>query len=192
MSIARTLVIAGFVIALATALLHVCALGARAQLHRAQMRAATVTFDLAFAKTKAAIADALAGGGDPQHLVVAMPVVANANVQQATFDDDAQNLQRNDSIDEGRFAVRVTVAGRDRYVLFRTFRAPPYAMVAGTRDVSAGLLSRDASLGDDAGTTQTTISVRYVNAKTGASFDGNAWHAESWKNESATSPTWDP
>jgi hypothetical protein len=121
----------------------------------------------------------------------------------------AMNAQENDAIAEGRLAVHITVAvnggsggsagggeifaSRDRYAIFRTIRIPPYVTLAGTRDATADAIAGGTSEGDDTGTPSlTTISVRYVNASTGAGVDANAWQSRSWNNLDTSGTTWDP
>lgn len=115
----------------------------------------------------------------------------------------AANVQENDSIDEGRFSahVRVTVAGADgtiyarrgRYAVFRTMRVAPYAQLGGTRDATGATIAAGSAEGDDGGIPDaTTANVRYVNARTGATLDGNAWATRGWSNGDAVPTGWDP
>lgn len=180
--LARSLVIVAMIVALAGALLHAAALLARARVERAHERAASLAFDASLAQTKAAIAGALARGADPRALAVTLPPGAVA----VPLVDDARDLQSNDAVDEGRYAVRIRDGTRDRYAIFRVFRTPPYAMLAGIRDGTAA-----PQTGDDAGAESTRVSVRYVDAVSGASFAGDAWDAAT-ADAAATSPPWDP
>jgi len=179
----RVLAVVALVAALAGALLHACALMARARLHRAAEHRATVAFDAELAQARAAIAAAVARGQDPRALAIALP----DGIDAVPFDDDARNLQGNDAVAEGRYEVRIRTSTRDRYALFRTFRAPPYAMLAGIRDATTG-----TATGDDAGAIPTRIEVRYVNAATGATSSGDAWTQRAIANAGAASPRWDP
>lgn len=115
----------------------------------------------------------------------------------------AANVQENDSIDEGRFSARVRVtvtaadgtiyARRDRYALFRTMRVAPYAQLDGTRDATGATIAAGFAEGDDGGIPDaTTANVRYVNAQTGATLDGNAWATRGWSNGDAVATGWDP
>jgi hypothetical protein len=115
----------------------------------------------------------------------------------------AMSLQENDAIAEGRSAVRiqvvvsgataVTLAARDRYAVYRTFRVPPYAALAGVRDVGSDGIAIGSSEGDDGGSPiATTVNVRYLNAVTGASIDANAWSTRSWSDSDARRSGWDP
>lgn len=115
----------------------------------------------------------------------------------------ATNVQENDHVNEGRVTVRVRVvvagadgtvfARRDRYALFRTLRVAPYATLVGERDAAGGTIASGAAEGDDAGIpAATTTNVRYVNARTGAQMDANAWAARGWSDSDNVSGTWDP
>jgi hypothetical protein len=115
----------------------------------------------------------------------------------------AVDEQGNDAIAEGRTSVRIrvvaagsdgtTVAMRDRYALFRVWKLAPYVALAGTRDVSTDAIANGYSEGDDAGyPAVTTVGVRYVNARTGASIDGDAWTSRGWSNSNAGATDWDP
>jgi hypothetical protein len=115
----------------------------------------------------------------------------------------ASDVQGNDAIAEGRTSVRVRVvatgsdgtslAMRDRYVVFRVWKVAPYVALAGTRDVSTDAIANGTSEGDDAGTPAvTTVGVRYVNTRTGASVEGNAWSSQGWSNSNASVTDWDP
>lgn len=115
----------------------------------------------------------------------------------------AANVQENDSVDEGRISARVHVtvsaadgtiyARRDRYAIFRTMRVAPYAQLGGTRDASDATISAGSAEGDDGGIPDaTTANVRYVNARTGATLDGNAWATRSWSNGDAVPSGWAP
>jgi hypothetical protein len=115
----------------------------------------------------------------------------------------AISLQENDAVAEGRVAVRIRVtasggtgvalAARDRYAVFRTFRVPPYAALAGIRDVGSDGIAIGSSEGDDSGAPiATTVNVRYVNATTGHGIDANAWSTRSWSDSDARGSAWDP
>lgn len=115
----------------------------------------------------------------------------------------ANDEQGNDAIAEGRTSVRIRVvatgsdgtiiAMRDRYATFRVWKVAPYVALAGTRDVSTDAIANGTSEGDDAGSPAvTTVGVRYVNARTGASVDGNAWTSQGWSNTNASATDWDP
>jgi len=115
----------------------------------------------------------------------------------------AQDLQDNDAVAEGRLSVRVTsnasgpdgmvFSSRDRYAIFRTTRTAPYASLIGTRDASGEGIATGTSEGEDAGTpARTTVDVRYVNAATGASMEGNAWRSGAWQRDDASATAWEP
>lgn len=115
----------------------------------------------------------------------------------------ANNVQGNDAIDEGRFALRIDVratgpsgtvfASRDRYAIFRTTRVAPFASLIGTRDAGGQSIAAGSSEGEDAGTPAlTTVDVRYVNAATGAKMDGNAWQTRPWASSDASGTAWEP
>jgi len=115
----------------------------------------------------------------------------------------AYDLQGNDAVDEGRISLRVTAtasgpegtafATRDRYAIYRTTRVPPYASLIGERDASAEGIATGTSEGEDAGTPSlTTVDVRYVDAGTGASIEGNAWRSGAWARDDASATAWEP
>ncbi len=115
----------------------------------------------------------------------------------------AANVQENDSVDEGRVAARIRAtaaaadgtvyARRDRYVLFRALRVAPFAAEIGARDAVSDTIAAGAAEGDDAGIPEaTTASVRYVNARSGAQMDGNAWAARGWSDTDSVAGGWDP
>jgi hypothetical protein len=229
--LARTVVIVAFVVALASALLHATALLARARVHRVAVAAVATSFDVALAMTQAQLAGAIASGGDPRNLTLAMPspkpscasvrpdgtcaltialTLASSATQTvgAAESNDctpqcASNLQGNDAVDEGRFALHISAsaagpngtvfATRDRYAIFRTTRLAPYASLIGTRDASGESIAGGTSEGEDAGAPAlTTVNVRYVDAATGASMEGNAWQSRGWANADASGTAWEP
>lgn len=135
--LARTAAVVAFVVALAIALLHACALSARARVHRVAAGAAAESFDRALASVQMQIAGEIAAGADPRSLPPAMPspapscasvrpdgtcaltvtvAIASTTTQPipaTTAGDDctatcAHNLQGNDAVAEGRLSVRVT------------------------------------------------------------------------------------
>ena len=217
--LARTVVVIAFLVALAGALIHTCALMARARAHRIAATAVAASFDAALAATQAQLATAITSGGDPRALAIALPsptpscasvradgtcaltvsAMLAATTTQPVGDDAsescapqcANDLQGNDAIDEGRFALRISASAsgptgmvfamRDRYAIFRTTRVAPYASLIGMRDASGESIAAGTSEGEDAGAPAlTTVDVRYVNAKTGASVAGNAWQSRGW------------
>ena len=229
--LARSVVVLAFVVALATALVHSCAVLARARVHRIAATAVARSFDLALARTQAQLAGAIARGADPRTAAFVptafAPSCASARadgtcaltISTATAPTTtlaiasepagaclplcANDLQGNDAIEEGRFALRISVraiggtgtsfATRDRYALFRTTRLPPYASLIGTRDASGESIVAGIGEGEDAGTPAlTTVDVRYVNAATGASMEGNAWQTRPWANADAGATAWQP
>lgn len=114
----------------------------------------------------------------------------------------ASNVQENDAVSEGRiaFAIHVAVTGaaretfavRQRNALFRTIRIPPYVALVGIRDATDEAIAAGSSAGDDAGLPATVVTVRYVNAATGASTQANAWQSRGWNDGGSTSTVWDP
>ncbi len=229
--LARAVVVIAFVGALATALLHTCALLARARVHHVAATAVAASFDAALASAQAGLAANIAAGGDPRGVGFVPPTPAPAcaspgsegacaltisvafaatTVQGVATSGGgdcvpqcARDLQGNDAVDEGRFALRIEAradgptgtvfASRDRYAIFRTMRVAPYASLIGTRDVGGESIAVDSSEGDDAGTPAlTTIDVRYVNAATGAKMEGNAWQTRSWSSSDASGTAWEP
>ena len=226
--LARTIVLVAFVIALAVALLHACALLARARVHRVAANAASTSFDRALAVVQGELASEIAAGGDPRSiafvaptpaptcasamadgtcaLTVALAVASTTTQPIGPTGDDctpacARNLQGNDAVDEGRIAVRIRASAsgrngtvfstRDRYAIFRTTRTAPYASLIGVRDASGEGVAIGTSEGEDAGTPAlTTVDVRYVDAATGASMEGNAWRSGAWSRDDAGCAYW--
>lgn len=229
--LARAIVVIAFVVALATALVHACASLARARVHRIAATAVATSFDAALAAAQAELAAELAAGGDPRAIafvpstppptcartlvdgtcvltiVVAFAATTTTAIGSvrtgACVPQCAIDLQGNDAIEEGRFALRIDArasgpsgtvfASRDRYAVFRTTRIAPYASLIGTRDAAGESIAAGSSEGEDAGTpVLTTVDVRYVNAATGAKMDGNAWQTRSWASSDAGGTAWQP
>ncbi len=132
----------------------------------------------------------------------AAPVGSAAEDATACQPQCADDLQENDAIAEGRIAITILVsvrnasgeryAVRERDALFRTFRVAPYAALVGTRDETDEAIAPGASAGDDAGTPQTVVNVRYVNANTGASTGADAWQSRGWNDGHVPTNGWDP
>ncbi len=229
--LARAVVVIAFVGALASALLHTSASLARARVHRVAATAVAASFDAALVAARAGIAANIAAGGDPRAVAFVAPTpgpscasarsdgtcaltisVAFAVTTVRGVADSggadclprcARDLQGNDAVDEGRFALRIDArvdgptgtvfASRDRYAIFRTTRVAPYASLIGMRDAGGESIAADSSEGEDAGTPAlTTVDVRYVNAATGAKMDGNAWQMRSWSSSDASGTAWEP
>jgi hypothetical protein len=115
----------------------------------------------------------------------------------------AVGMQENDAVAEGRLAERFRIrvigsdgsvlAERDRYAVFRTFRAPPYLALAGTRDAGSDAIASGTSEGDDGGVPgSTTVNVRYVNGANAAAIDANVWSSRAWSDADARASDWDP
>ena len=114
----------------------------------------------------------------------------------------ADNVQENDAISEGRIAVAMhiavtgasgeTFAVRERDAIFRTLRVAPYVALIGTRDLTDESIAAGVDAGDDSGLPATVVNVRYVNARTGAGVNANAWQSRGWNDGSAGTSSWDP
>ncbi|HUY40304.1 MAG TPA: hypothetical protein VMV82_01890 [Candidatus Dormibacteraeota bacterium] len=103
-------------------------------------------------------------------------------------------LQENDAVDEGRIVASIAttialrsgapIAARDGSVLFRTLRAPPYAVASGALDGT--LDDSESGAGDTAG----LIQVVYQDAVSGATMPANVWSGMSPAAPSASG--WSP
>ena len=129
----------------------------------------------------------------------------------------AQNVQANPYVDESRIAADVTVEVRDtsgsivaqrsETLVLRTFAAPPYVAIAGSRESAFDAATASNAAGDDGGAVpatpnpcasaalgiaaDTAVRVAYRNQTTSACSDGSAWSNASY---GATTPAggWNP
>jgi hypothetical protein len=130
----------------------------------------------------------------------------------------ASNLQANAYVNEGRLAARITVtvstasgatlAKRENDIIFRTMNAPPYIVLAGTRDASFDDIASMHALGDDGGLSpatpnpcetpeantsdDTVVRVEYRNTVSNACSDGSAWSTSSYDTQGFAVPGWPP
>ena len=128
----------------------------------------------------------------------------------------APNVQTNSYVAEGRVTALITVnvldtqgnavATRTGTIVLRTFTAPPYVAVAGSRDGTFDDVMGANSPGDDGGAPpatpnpcaasassvyDTTVRVEYRNKATNACTDGSAW-ADSSYSARSSSGGWSP
>lgn len=132
---------------------------------------------------------------------VMLQPVSGSNTAEPCEPRCAFNVQANDGIEEGRISARMvsTITGpndailarRGRYVTLRTMRAPPYAVLVGSRDATNDRFLSGSAQGDDGGAPATVVSVRYRNVQSGAESDGNAWQSSSWSSDDALAG-WSP
>jgi hypothetical protein len=227
----RTLFAVALLTAVAGTMVHATAALTAARVHRAAALAADRSLAQTLAEVQSSIQSQITAGADPRALKMGLPPLetcalrlatscalrVSATITDTTLKDVsttssslggcaplcAMSLQENDTIAEGRVAVRIRVvvrggtavalAARDRYAVFRTFRVPPYAALAGVRDVGSDGIAIGSSEGDDGGSPiATTVNVRYLNAVTGGSIDANAWSTRSWSDSDARASGWDP
>lgn len=129
----------------------------------------------------------------------------------------APNVQANGYVAESRLTAAITVtvndasgalvARRSGTVVLRTFEAPPYVAIAGSRDGAFDDIMNSHAAGDDGGAPpatpnpcaraapgiadDTTVRVEYRNASTNACTSGSAWANAAYGSRS-TSSGWSP
>ena len=123
----------------------------------------------------------------------------------------ASNVEVNRYVSEGRLSATITVnvldargalvASRSSDVLLRTFAAPPYAALAGSREGTFDDVAGPVAAGDDGGApaatpnpcaastagtaSDTAIRVAYRNLSSGACSNGSAWQNASYDARAA-------
>ncbi len=146
---------------------------------------------------------------------------SGAPVRAATCDGSqtncAQNVQSNGYVAESRVTAAITVtvtdtggvivATRSGTLILRTFAAPPYVAVAGSREGTFDDIASSHTAGDDGGAPpatpdpcasasagvadDTTVRVAYRNTGSGACMDASAWSNSSYSGSSSSSG-WSP
>lgn len=141
----------------------------------------------------------------------------NGSACDASKTNCAPNVQSNAYVAESRVAAQIsvtvtdasgaTVATRTGTVILRTFDAPPYVTLAGSRDGTFDDIAASHAAGDDGGAPpatpdpcasaspgiadDTTVRVAYRNAGSGACVNGSSWSDSSYGSNPA--PTgWSP
>ncbi len=193
----RVLFLCSAIVVLGETLLQAAASLAVAALQRRGVTVAQNAFADAEQLAQATLAAAMADGATPpaslppvQTCVASdagtCTMIAHASVALATpvptpcpRTGCSTYLQENDAVEEGRvvaaIATTVTlasgapIAARNGSVVFRTMRAPPYAVASGALD--ATLDDSESGAGDAAG----LIEVVYQNAVSGAAMPASVW-----------------
>lgn len=108
-------------------------------------------------------------------------------------------LQSNSTVSEARASFVIasvvsaasgaTLASRSGVVAFRTFAAPPYASIVGGTDATLDALINGGA-GDDAGASNTLITVEYNASGGGSSTAGNVWQPVI-ESPASAAPAWD-
>ncbi len=208
----RVLFLCGAIVVLGETLLQAAASLAVAALHRRSVTAAQNAFAGAQQLAQATLAAAMAGGATPPASLPPVQscverdgarctMIAQTDVTLATpiptpcpSAGCSTYLQENDAVDEGSvvasIATTVTlgsgtpIAARSGSVIFRTLRAPPYAVASGMLDGT--LDDSESGAGEAAG----LIQVLYQNAISGATMPASVWSATSSAVPSASG--WSP
>lgn len=186
---------------------------ARAAIHHTALRYADAAFGAALGNARDEIAASIAAGQTLPAFTPSPPQPACANVRPAcayyvsrsvrleTTVSAGSNLEADANVNENRMTADITVsiltsdgtvlAVREKRAVLRTFKTPPFAVIAGTRDGSLDLIAT-AAQGDDgglppsaknsacapSGTDETVVRAEYYNDASGACTDESTWRSQ--------------
>jgi hypothetical protein len=217
----RTFLVLAFIGALAEAVVHGAAMLATAALHQRAVTATRALLAAQIAAAQHAIAAgggtmatplplatcayADAGGCALYGSAIATPATPAPGVTPGTCPqtDCTIYLQSNSAVNESRITYHLsaavtapggaTLATRDGDVTFRTFSAPPYAVLSGSLDATLDALE-GSGIGDDGGAAvpngSTLITVQYQAQGGGPTASGNAWQPQE-QHPATQKPAWD-
>lgn len=209
----RTTFVLALLAALAETVVHGAASLAQATLRQRALDAARTGFISGVHAAQASLAQHAApapiatcgfadAGGCEINVLTGVAATTPSSAPAATSCPDTSCtvvLQNNSAVNEDRASFVIssvatapsgaTLATRSGTVAFRTFATPPYATIVGGSDATLGALLGDAA--DDAGVSNTLITVEYQPSGGGAATAGNVWQPII-ENPASAAPAWEP